>query len=139
MDAAKAVNDLGGRQAQGEGYSASAPTACAQCPLHFAMQRLTRAAVSQLVYYADGEYTPRPQLLRELDRWQRFHGLIATQICPAGRESAMTVDDLQAAQALITEAQFTALRELLPRCGERGAGDPCPLESESPLEPFSEW
>jgi hypothetical protein len=107
--------------------------------MHFAMQRLTRAAVSQLVYYADGEYAPRPNLLHDLERWQRLHGLVATRICPAGRMSPMTEADLRAAQELVPEAQFTALREMLARCGGRAAGDACPLEGESPLEPFSEW
>ena len=37
------------------------------CPLHVAMQELAQAAVSQLAYYAEGEYTPRPDLMRELD------------------------------------------------------------------------
>lgn len=43
------------------------------CPFHVAMQELAEAAVCQLVYYAEGEYAPRPGLLRELDRWQQAH------------------------------------------------------------------
>jgi hypothetical protein len=56
------------------------------CPLHLAMQELARAAVSQLVYYAEGEYASRPDLMRELDRWQQAHRLIADGICPAARK-----------------------------------------------------
>lgn len=112
---------------------------CAQCPLHFSMQRLTRAAVSQLVYYADGEYAPRRNLLGELERWQRLHALIATRICPASRQALSTTDDIVAAQRMIPEAQFTALREMLERCAARQAGDACPLEGAPRLEPFSEW
>src|SRR5690349_21357203 len=80
---------------------------CEQCPLHFTMQRLARAAVSQLVYYADGEYVPRANLLDDLERWQSLHALVATRICPASRRTSSAEDDLHAAQALVPEAQFT--------------------------------
>jgi len=107
-----------------------------QCPLHFAMQRLAETAVSQLVYYADGEYVPRPDLLRDLERWQRLHRLIAGSICPASRAVEASAADLCAALALIPEAQFTAQREMLSRCAARGHGDACPLEREAGLNPF---
>lgn len=131
-DAASIGRDAGG-QPTGTQHE------CAQCPLHITMQRLTRAAVSQLVYYADGEYVPRPNLLRELERWQRLHALVATRICPASREALSTAADVSAARELVPEAQFTALREMLSRCAARQAGDACPLERASHLEPFSEW
>ena len=38
----------------------------ALCPLHLAMERIAKSAVSQALYYAQGEYAPRPELLREL-------------------------------------------------------------------------
>jgi hypothetical protein len=112
---------------------------CEQCPLHFTMQRLARAAVSQLVYYADGEYVPRANLLDDLERWQSLHALVATRICPASRRTSSAEDDLHAAQALVPEAQFTALREMLARCAAREQGDACPLGAESELEPFGDW
>ncbi len=108
----------------------------AACPLHFVMEQLAQAAVSQLVYYADGEYVPRPDLLRELERWQRLHGLIAGCICPASRAAHASSANLCAALALIPEAQFTAQREMLARCAERGCGDACPLERGSELNLF---
>jgi len=108
----------------------------AQCPLHFAMQQLAHAAVSQLVYYADGEYVPRPDLLRDLERWQRLHGLIAGSICPASRAAHAGSANLCAALALIPEAQFTAQREMLARCAAHGCGDACPLERASELSLF---
>jgi hypothetical protein len=39
----------------------------ALCPLHLAMERIAQAAVSQTLYYAQGEYAPRPEILRELE------------------------------------------------------------------------
>lgn len=131
-DATSVGEDAGGQRT-------SAQLECAQCPLHVTMQRLTRAAVSQLVYYADGEYAPRPNLLHDLERWQRLHALIATRICPALRQAPSTTTDVSAAQELVPEAQFTALREMMARCAARQAGDACPLESVSHLEPFCEW
>src|SRR5581483_3075989 len=97
MDAATIENNERDRQEQTASQLQPASSACAQCPLHFAMQRLTRAAVSQLVYYADGEYMPRANLLGELDRWERLHATVATRICPAGREAPLTAADLRAA------------------------------------------
>jgi len=35
----------------------------ALCPLHVAMQELAHAGVSQLLYYAQGEYAPRAELM----------------------------------------------------------------------------
>jgi hypothetical protein len=108
----------------------------AQCPLHFAMQQIAQAAVSQLVYYAHGEYVPRPKLLRDLERWQRLHSLIVGRICPVSRTGAPSASDLCGAAALIPEAQFTAQREMLARCALRDRGDPCPLEQISELNLF---
>lgn len=116
-----------------------APCQCMQCPLHVSMQRLARAAVSQLVYYADGEYLPRPDLLDDLERWQRLHALIAARICPASRRTSPSGHDLDAARALVPEAQFTALREMLGRCAAHSQGDACPLDAESELELFGAW
>jgi hypothetical protein len=103
------------------------------------MQRLARAAVSQLIFYAEGECAPRPSLLHELERWQRLHSMLATHICPTRRHASLNDANLSAVQALIPEAQFDALREIIRQCGECGAGDACPLEREPQLELFGEW
>ncbi len=133
----------GGRPGQAPGAAASLSERLrgvwageAQCPLHFAIQQLAQAAVSQLVFYADGEYAPRPDLLRELERWQRLHSLIAGRICPASRAGNGGAAHLCAALALIPEAQFTAQREMLARCTARSCGDACPLERGSVLNLF---
>ncbi len=107
------------------------------CPLHLVMQELARAAVSQLVYYAEGEYAPRPDLLRELERWQQAHRLIADGICPASRTEAAPAVALFAGCALIPEDRFAAERELLGCCAQREKGDPCPLGGESEVSLFT--
>ncbi len=103
----------------------------ARCPLHFAMEQLAHAAVAQLVYYAHGEYLPRADLLRDLERWQRVHALIAERICPATCSAGASLASLCAALALIPEARFAAQREMLARCAARDRGDACPLEQAS--------
>lgn len=111
-----------------------------QCPLQFAMQQLAHAAVAQLVYYAHGEYVPRPELARELERWQRLHDLIARRICPASRAVETDPSDLDpdrdAVLALIPEGQFAGLRHMLARCSVRQRGDACPLERDPVVNLF---
>jgi hypothetical protein len=107
------------------------------CPLHLAMERIAESAVSQTLYYAQGEYAPRPELLRELERWQQFHQLVVTRICPALRTEKATAAALTMACALIPEDRYTDQRNLIRRCACRSPSDPCPLESEVVLRPFS--
>ena len=109
----------------------------ALCPLYVAMQGLAKAAVSQLLYYAQGEYAPRAELLCELERWQQLHQLVATHICPALRTEKATAAAVTMACALIPEDRYTGQRNLIRRCAGRTQGDPCPLESEVELRPFS--
>ncbi len=107
------------------------------CPLHFAMQQLAYTAVSQFVFYAEGEYTPRPDLLEDLVRWERLHRLIACRICPALRIGGNIASALDAALALLPEAQFHRQRQMLARCASCDQQDACPLESESDLHLFA--
>ena len=117
--------------------ASSGRTAEPLCPLHLAMQELARAAVSQLVYYAEGEYAPRPDLMRELERWQQAHRLIADGVCPASRttgDPAATLDDIF---SLIPEDCFAPAREALRCCAQRDKSDPCPLGGESEVSLFT--
>ncbi len=107
------------------------------CPLHLAMERIAASAVSQTLYYAQGEYAPRPELLRELERWQQLHQLVATHICPALRTEKATAAAVTMACVLIPESRYTSLRHLVRRCACCDQSDPCPLESEAELRPFS--
>ena len=109
----------------------------ALCPLHLAMERIAKSAVSQVLYYAQGEYAPRPELLRELERWQQLHQLVATHICPSSRTEKATAAAVTMARALIPESPYTSLRNLVRRCACCDQSDPCPLESEAELRPFS--
>ena len=109
----------------------------ALCPLHVAMQGLAHTGVSQLLYYAQGEYAPRAELVQELDRWQQLHRLIATHICPASRTERATAAAVAMACGLIPESRYSGQRDLLRRCACRERGDPCPLEGEVELHPFS--
>ena len=109
----------------------------ALCPLHLAMERIAQAAVSQTLYYAQGEYAPRPELLCELERWQHVHQLVASHICPALRTENATAAAVTMACALIPEDRYTGQRNLIRRCACRTQSDPCPLESEGELRPFS--
>jgi hypothetical protein len=101
------------------------------------MQGLAHAAVTQLLYYAQGEYAPRAELLQELDRWQQLHSLITTRICPASRTERATAAAVTMARGLIPETCYSGQRDLLRRCACRERGDPCPLESEAEVRPFS--
>jgi hypothetical protein len=105
--------------------------------MHVAMQGLAQAAVSQLLYYAQGEYAPRAALVQELDRWGQLHRLIATHICPASRTECATAAAVTMACGLIPESRYAGQRDLLRRCAYRERGDPCPLEGEVELRPFS--
>ena len=109
----------------------------AQCPLHVAMQGLAHAGVSQLLYYAQGEYAPRAGLLQELDRWQQLHSLVATHICPASRMERATAAAVTMACGLIPESCYSGQRDQLRRCACRERGDPCPLEGDAELRPIS--
>jgi hypothetical protein len=109
----------------------------ALCPLHVAMQGLAHTAVSQLLDYAQGEYAPRAELMQELNRWQQLHSLIATYICPASRTERASAAAVTMACGLIPESQYASQRDLLRRCACRERGDPCPLEGEAELRPFS--
>jgi hypothetical protein len=109
----------------------------ALCPLHLAMERIAQSAVSQTLYYAQGEYAPRPELLRELERWQQLHQLVATHICPALRTEKASAAAVTMACALIPEDRYAGQRNLIRRCASRTQSDPCPLESEVELRPFS--
>jgi hypothetical protein len=109
----------------------------AQCPLHVAMQGLAHAGVSQLLYSAQGEYAPRAVLVQELARWQQFHSLIATHICPASRTERAIAAAVTMACGLIPESRYSGQRDLLRRCACRERGDPCPLEGEAVLRPVS--
>src|SRR5690348_15113921 len=80
------------------------------CPLHLAMERIAESAVSQTLYYAQGEYAPRAELLRELERWQQLHQLVATHICPALRREKATAAAVTMACALIPEDRYTGQR-----------------------------
>ena len=117
--------------------AAPPPSQDALCPLHVAMQGLAQAAVSQLLYYAQGEYAPRAELVQELERWQQLHRLIATHICPASRTERATAAAVTVACGLIPERDYTGQRDLLRRCACRNQSDPCPLEGEGELRPFS--
>jgi hypothetical protein len=118
-------------------YASSGRATEPLCPLHLAMQELARAAVSQLVYYAEGEYAPRPDLLRELERWQRAHCVIADGVCPASRTAGDPAVALRVACTLIPEDRFATARELLRCCAQRKASDPCPLAGESEVRLFT--
>jgi hypothetical protein len=107
------------------------------CPLHVAMQGVAQAAVSQLLYYAQGEYAPRAELVQELDRWHQLHSLIATHICPASRTERASAAAVTMARGLLPEPRYTDQRDLLGRCACRDCGDPCPLEGEADLRPCS--
>src|SRR6516164_9214006 len=109
----------------------------AQCPLHVAMQGLAHAGVSQLLYYAQGEYAPRAGLMQELDRWQQLHSLVATHICQASRTERATAAAVTMACGLIPESCYSGQRDQLRRCACRERGDPCPLEGDAELRPFS--
>ncbi len=109
----------------------------ALCPLHVAMQGLAHAAVSQLLHYAQGEYAPRAELVQELGRWHQLHSVIATSICPASRTERATAAAVTMACGLIPESRYSGQRDLLRRCACRERGDPCPLEGEAELRPFS--
>ena len=108
-----------------------------QCSLHVAMQGLAQAAVSQLLYYAQGEYVPRAELVHELDRWHQLHSLIATYICPASRTQRATAAAVTMACGLLPEGCYTSQRDLLRRCAYCDRSDSCPLEGEAELRPFS--
>jgi hypothetical protein len=86
--------------------------------LHVAMHELARAAVSQLVYYAEGEYAPRPALMRDLEHWQQAHRVIAEGICPASRTDGDPALALCVVCSLIPEDRFAAVREALRSCGQ---------------------
>jgi hypothetical protein len=107
------------------------------CPLHLAMERIAESAVSQTLYYAQGEYAPRPELLSELERWGQVHQLVVTHICPAARTQKATAAAVTMACGLIHEERYAGQRNLIRRCACRTQGDPCPLESEVELRPFS--
>ncbi len=109
----------------------------AQCPLHVAMQGLAHTAVSELLDYAQGEYAPRVVLMQDLDRWQQLHRLIATHICPASRTERASAAAVTTARGLLPESRYSSQRDLLRRCACREWGDPCPLEGEAELRPFS--
>jgi hypothetical protein len=109
----------------------------ALCPLHVTMQGLAQAAVSQSLYYAQGEYAPRAELVQDLDRWQQLQRLIATHICPASRTERATAAAVTMACGLIPESRYCGQRDLLRRCACRERGDPCPLEGEAELRPCS--
>jgi hypothetical protein len=109
----------------------------AQCPLYVAMQGLAHAGVSQLLSYAQGEYAPRAELMQELDRWLQLHSLVATHICPASRTERASAAAVTMACGLIPESSSSGQRDLLRRCACRERGDPCPLEGEAELRPFS--
>jgi len=109
----------------------------ALCPLHAAMQGLAHTAVSQLLDYAQGEYAPRAELMQELDRWQQLHSLTAIHICPALRTERAAAAAVTMACGLIPESRYSSQRDLLRRCACRERGDPCPLEGEAELHPFS--
>jgi hypothetical protein len=113
------------------------PTEDALCPLQVAMQELAHAAVSQLLYYAQGEYAPRAELVQKLDRWHQLHAVVATCICPAARTQRATAAAVTMACGLIPESRYSSQRDLLRRCACRERGDPCPLEGEVELRPFS--
>jgi hypothetical protein len=100
------------------------------------MQALARAAVCQLVYYAEGEYAPRPDLMRELERWQQAHRLIADGVCPASRKGGPELA-LCDVYSLIPEDRFATAREALRCCAQRDESDPCPLEGASEVSLFT--
>jgi hypothetical protein len=100
------------------------------CPLHFAMARLAELAVRQHVLYEQGEYTPRPELLTELDRWARLHALIARHICPASRQSTPNRGRLEGALSGLAEPTRGHLRLMLARCAAHDGEDGCPLVAE---------
>jgi hypothetical protein len=101
------------------------------------MERIAESAVSQVLYYAQGEYAPRPELLSELERWQHLHQLVASHICPSLRTEKATAAAVTMACALIPDDRYTGQRNLIRRCACRTQSDPCPLESEVELRPFS--
>jgi hypothetical protein len=108
----------------------------ALCPLQVAMQELAHAAVSQLLYYAQGEYARQAELAEELDRWHQLHAVIATYICPASRTERASAAAVAMACGLLPESRYSSQRDLLRRCACRERGDPCPLEGEAELRPF---
>lgn len=107
------------------------------CPLHVAMQELAQAAVSQLVYYAEGEYAPRPYLMRGLERWRQARRLIAAGVCLALRTEDDPAAALRVVCALIPEDRFATAREVLRSCAQRDESDPCPLVGESDVRLFA--
>ena len=80
----------------------------ALCPLRFVMQQLASTTVSQSVFYAEGEYAPRPDLLEDLERWERLHRLIACRICPALRTGGNIASDLTQRLRCSPRHSFTA-------------------------------
>jgi hypothetical protein len=101
------------------------------------MERIAQAAVSQTLYYAQGEYAPHAELVQELERWRQVHQLVATHICPALRTEKASAAAVTMTCALIPERRYTGQRNLIRRCACRTQGDPCPLESEVEMRPFT--
>jgi hypothetical protein len=101
------------------------------------MQELARAAVAQLVYYAEGEYAPRPDLLHEMERWQQAHREIADGVCPSSRTDFDRTVALHVACALLPEDRFASTRETLRCCAQCVESDACPLATESEVRLFT--
>jgi hypothetical protein len=75
--------------------------------------------------------------MQELDRWQQLHSLVATHICQASRTERATAAAVTMACGLIPESCYSGQRDQLRRCACRERGDPCPLEGDAELRPFS--
>jgi hypothetical protein len=105
-----------------------------ECPLHTAVRQLARAAVTQHVFYAEGEYAPRPDLTEEMHAWLRIHDLVRASVCPASRAANLTPAEIElavlGASACAPEELRAELRTALLACGARTRGEGCPAERE---------
>ena len=105
-----------------------------ECPLHTAMRRLARVSVAQHVFYAEGEYAPRPDLTEEMHAWLRIHDLVRASVCPASRPLNLLPAAVELAiadaSAASPEGIRAELRTALLACGARTRGEGCPAEGE---------
>lgn len=110
-----------------------------ECPLHTAMRRLARVSVAQHVFYAEGEYAPRPDLTEEMHTWLRIHDLVRASVCPAFRAANLSPAEIElaiaSATAMVHRDVRAELRTALVACGARSTGEGCPVERE-PAKPL---
>jgi hypothetical protein len=130
-----------GTHSERPALAAQVTATISECPLHMAVRRLARAAVTQHVFYAEGEYAPRPALAEEMHAWVRIHDLVRGSVCPASRAPNVTLAEIElaiaSATAMVHQDVRSELRAALVACGARSTGEGCPVERE-PAKPLFE-